>query len=702
MLLAGVGAGIDLARAYTARQRLSETAILACQYASRSSIINTSTSSYTGTGGGTAYASKVTAFINAQLIQQHFQWVQTNATPFSYTPGGAANVTLSAAVPTTFMELVQINQISVSATSHCYDNVNSINTPIANGTAATVVQESFENSACSGTCVTYYATNGTIGTTATPVNTFSSTVGYTGTTGTKWYIMGYCLEVDTVGLVESTVADGTHSAELDCDNGQGTAGNSSISTQVYLAAGNYELRYNFAARVDYPDYDPVYLAASSASDLTWATDTNAKGLPANTLRTNQINAYLDLNASGVPPTHTTIDGSQTLGGSNLIDMSLYSSGWIERSVRIKVTTSGYYWLSFAADGTNDSFGGQLDNIRLCQGSCTTTLQDNFPSPWLAANNGGVNKVLFEDTFETPVRSPAYPGANFNTTSTLDQSYGTSGTTASGWPNLAASGWSTTPYDQIDYYLSGSAQGNQSIELDADLNVGQTTSNRTISRPFLLDPGYYQINYDYVSNLQFSGQTTTLCNAAPSASTLLYYNAYAALFGPGTNRMSGTVYTGFYDSNYIGVFVSSGQLVSTPSSISIGLNVTASFANPNGTTTATASVALDFLNLASYNSSQYNQLVDICGFATSWQTRTTYIQIIKPGYYWLSIAALGHADDQGGEVDDVKLTAMGSLYASSPPTNAVTIPVPAPQPGSSTIYTGFYIVADPLVPPAVTQ
>jgi Flp pilus assembly protein TadG len=690
------GAGIDLARAYAAKQKLVETAVLACQYASRSSVSGTATEA-----GAGAYSTIVTAFINSTLQSQHFQYQQTNQIPFS-SAANSATVTLNAVVPTTVMQIINVKSMPVSATSNC-------TLPSTTG-----FSEGFETSGCSGTCVYDYATS--IGTqihfwaggstVASANSTATATTGYVGSGGLQWVIMGYCLEIDTVGQILGTVPQGSHSAELDCDNGSGNAGNSSISTKMYLATGNYELRYNYAARIDYPNYDPVNLCGSQASDLSWANDTNASDPGAsNVLRTNQINVYLDANVNGTPTTHKTMDGTQSLGGTNLIDMCVYSSGWIERSVRIKVTTAGNYWLSFAADGQNDSFGGQIDNIRFCYNTCSTLSGeslDNFPNYWLSVNNGGANKVLFEDTFESPARSPAYTGANFNTTSTLDASNGTSGTSSSGWPNLAASGWSTSPYDQVDYYLSGSAQGNQSIELDADLNSGQTTSNRTLSRAFLLDPGYYQINYNYVSDLQFTGQTTTKCTAAPTASIASSYSAWGATSGTGKNRMSGTTYSGYYDTNFVGVFVSNGQLVSTPIG-GAGLNNSTSYINPNSPTSTTATVPLDSVTLSSYNSSQNNPLIDLCAYATTWQTRTAYIQIVKPGYYWLSFAALGHADNQGGAIDDVKLTALGSPYMSTPPSNAVTIPVPSPQP-SAVInnYTGFLIVADPLTAPAPMQ
>jgi len=62
-----------------------------------------------------------------------------------------------------------------------------------------------------------------------------------------------------------------------------------------------------------------------------------------------------------------------------------------------------------------------------------------------------------------------------------------------------------------------------------------------------------------------------------------------------------------------------------------------------------------------------------------------------------MAAWVTSDAFGGQIDDVRITSLGSPYMSSPPANAVTIPVPSAEPGSSISYTGFSIVADPLAP-----
>jgi hypothetical protein len=115
------------------------------------------------------------------------------------------------------------------------------------------------------------------------------------------------------------------------------------------------------------------------------------------------------------------------------------------------------------------------------------------------------------------------------------------------------------------------------------------------------------------------------------------------------------------------------------------------------------VAPDGFSLTAYNPAQVNPLLDICGYASSWQTRTAAILIQKPGLYWLTFSATGgSADGSGGSIDDVKLTGLGSLYMTSPPAGAVTIPVPSPQAGATTNFTGFSIISDPLTAPAPLQ
>jgi hypothetical protein len=677
-LLLGAGAGTDLMRAYQTRQKLSEVATLTCQYSSRPSVVQMANSAYVAPSGGQTYSSAVTAYLSSVLTSQKVGWTQTNATPFTYTSGGPANVSLSANVPTTLMRVVGFTTIPVAATSHCYDSPDAIPPATPSGN---LLEEGFE--ATDGQGYTFYQIAGHPYT--SPTNTFVPQATYTGAGGTAWYATGYCLETDAAGIISASVPEGSRSAELDCDNGSGSAGNSAISTKAYLPVGNYELRFFYRSRVDYPNYVPDYLCGSSASDLTWANDTNSSGGPvANALRTNQMNVYLDLDSSGAPPMHTTMLGGQQLAGSNLVDMCVYSKTWVERSVRVFANSPGFYWLTFAADGLSDSYGAQVDYIRLCPQTCTGTLQDNYPSTWLAANNGGVNKVLFRDTFDSPTYAATSGCTQCATNGNMNNSVGTSGTASSGWPNLAASGWATGPYNNMFYYVlnNDSIQGAQHIQLDGNDSGSLAAHNGLISRRFLLTPGYYNVTYNYKASSSVSGIGNPSCGATPAAAGI-------------------TSVTTAKSTNFLASFMSHAQLASTP----IGggaLNSTTSYTNPDGTTTTTPTVAPNGISFSAYDPTQPNPVLDICGYASSWQTRSANIQITKIAYYWLTLSALGRADDVGGKIDDVRVTALGSLYMASPPASPVTIPVPNPQPSARVNYTGFYIVSNPMTSPAPLQ
>jgi Flp pilus assembly protein TadG len=293
MIFTGVGAGLDLSRAYLARQKLAQVATLACQYASRPAIVDTSTASYSGSGGGATYSSQVASFITTTWQNQNISLTQTYGTPFTYTQGGAANVTLAASVPTTFMQIAGFTTIPLQVQVHCYDTPSSVVQRVPDSNSDVLIKESFENAPNPMPYGwTTYLPNGSSGTQSNPTG-YNNAIGYAGAGGTQWHVEGYCLEQDHAGVVKSTVYDGNYAVELDCDNGNGSndKGNSSISTLVYAPAGTYELRYAYTSRVDYPSYDPTYLCSSSASDLDWANSstTSWSGSLANAYRTNQIN-----------------------------------------------------------------------------------------------------------------------------------------------------------------------------------------------------------------------------------------------------------------------------------------------------------------------------------------------------------------------------------------------------------------------------
>jgi hypothetical protein len=711
-IVSGVGAGIDLMRAYGAEQRLSEAAALTCQYASRPSVYSVVENTASGAEGGgsagvTAYVSSVTTYLNTALQSQNLSYTQTTANPFTYVANGAGNVALTASIPTVFMQIIGVSSIGLSANIQCFTSLASVTPPVANGSAP-VIQETFQtNTSCNYNSYCWTKPNGTSaapGTAIPLVQTFPSSPSYTGAEGLKWYVTGYCVEVDAAGAILSNVPGGG-STELNCDNGFGTAGNSAISTEVYLAAGNYELRWWYASRVDYLDYEPAYICGSAASDTSWANDTNSSGGPVSgAWRNNQINVYLDRNTTGAPPMHTTLDGSEQLAGSAMIDTCVYATNWVQRSVRIKVTAPDNYWLTFAADGQNDSYGGQTADLQICQGTCAGTVQDNFPSTWLAANNGGADVSLFQDTFSevSATRSGGFGGRGGSSGSmaTLDNATGTSGTSASGWPSAVATGWATAPVDQVGLGTSGGPLSLSNSIVAAGSTASSGSTSRLFSRAFLLEPGYYNLTYYYRSNIVFNTAPSLSCGATPSAAGLRTASGSAAA----TIRNTTTSGTYALNANTVGVFIASGQLISTP-------NDGTSYTNPDSTLSDTPPVAgstfvaPDTISLTNYSPSSTSALLDICGYSSTWTARSINFEIQKTGEYWLTfsseMANTGNSGS-GGTIADVQLTALGSPAMTSPPSNPVVVPAAGVQPGGTISANGYFIVADPLVFPAPQQ
>ncbi len=692
-IFSGIGAGIDLAHSFQMRQKISQAAAMACQYSTRTSVTNTWQAQNSAT-----YVSAVNSYITANLLPaQGIPTGGSNAAPFTLNAAsGAGDVQLSANVPTYIMKMFNFASIPVAASAHCYDSISALHSPSKSPPGTAIISESFETSGCqTAGCWYVYAPGVPPGTfISTPTSTFQSTATYTGNAGITWFVVGYCVENDYIGAIFATAALGQHSAELDCDNGSGSAGNSSISTQKWLEAGAYELRWSYHGRVDYPDYNPAYICGSQASDVSWANSTNSSGGPvANAYRTNQVNVYLDYvpNQATFPAMHTTYD-NKTLAGSTLVDMCIYSNEWIQRSVKITITQAGYYWLSFAADGQNDSYGGSIDNILLCATACPGAPLDNFPQSWTAAN--GV--TLFNDGFATP----GYSGSNI-VSGDITRSVGTSGG-ASGWPNTTASGWDIGPANQTNFLLSGAQSGSQALQIDG-ANGSGSAANTEISRPFLLVPGYYQVSYYYISDVTFASLSSTpgaYCGAIPSAIPG-YSTTLATGSGTGVYTPTAASSTLNYDTNFVGIFMSHAQLASNPNAPAF--RSAATYTNPDGSTSSTPTVPSNGISLATYSSSsaQPNPLLDFCGYSAGWTKRTANIEITKTAYYWLTASSLGTADGYGGAIDNLSLVALGSPYMSSPPANPVVIPAPLPLAGTSvslpTIYPYYNIVADSFVP-----
>ena len=198
-----------------------------------------------------------------------------------------------------------------------------------------------------------------------------------------------------------------------------------VSKKVYLEKGFYELRYWYKSTVIYPEYEPVYICGTVETEMNWVTSWYVKingvtdysykntqtaraGVYLNAIVGNpQTSSIPKLSDFRPPPTRQTPDrtaGSPYVYHSR-VDICAYSSRWIQRSVNIEISQTGYFWLNFVSEPALSSAGTTrngfyLGPVQLCKGAqaavqaataCPDALNNNWP--WAAGT------TLYEDTFD---------------------------------------------------------------------------------------------------------------------------------------------------------------------------------------------------------------------------------------------------------------------------------------------------------------
>jgi hypothetical protein len=184
--------------------------------------------------------------------------------------------------------------------------------------------------------------------------------------------------------------------------GSGTDG--SIAKKVYMPAGAYELRYWYESAVIYPEYQPAYICDPRVDKINWATSHKFREWSSSTIVSGSpfsagVSVYLhpvkdDPQLAVAPPPNGAF--------INRIDMCVYSGRWIERSIRLEVTNSGYFWLAFASEvpGTSLRKGGWIGKVKLCIAACSDPPVNNFPYR--------PEDVIFQDHFNTAIKTnPTY-------------------------------------------------------------------------------------------------------------------------------------------------------------------------------------------------------------------------------------------------------------------------------------------------------
>lgn len=183
-----------------------------------------------------------------------------------------------------------------------------------------------------------------------------------------WTTQNAGVEINGQRSVSGTaIAQGNFFAELDSDCNRGASAglkgcqsNSSLTRTMNLKAGDYEIRYWYKQRGDHP----------SAYNTTICADLTK---PQGNQRSDSV-AYADKDGQTYRVEVYVDDSNDSLfTKSNLVDVCVNSPSWVERKINFKLTKKDDYRISWrATDSANsggESYGGLIDYIRICQGTC---------------------------------------------------------------------------------------------------------------------------------------------------------------------------------------------------------------------------------------------------------------------------------------------------------------------------------------------
>ncbi|GEO98611.1 pilus assembly protein TadG-related protein [Methylobacterium haplocladii] len=384
-LMVGVGGGIEVSRAIDYKQRLTSAADLTCRQA------EVYVESLTGTVMPADYAAQVQTYATknrderaltatAQLTATPTVSKTVLTTPLLNLRPGNIHVVATGAVDLVFKNFLSKNSMTFTVTRDCTVTVNA-----SSGPPTLVMSESFEN----------YSLNGGWGVFGTMAQaTCASSICQ----GKSWGTTNAGVEVDQLSAIETGdgVQYGQNFAELDSDcsnrigstiasqtaacSKSGQTTNSSITMPLTLPAGVYEVRYVYNARKNVGSYqypnDTVLCSNPADTDgVTRDTDVSKNGAGVSTIsldgQTRRIELWVEPKSSGYKSDDQslTVSTNANYMKSYMADVCIWSKTWTERSYKFTVSTQQEYRISWRAAGLDDSFGGLIDYLRICQNSC---------------------------------------------------------------------------------------------------------------------------------------------------------------------------------------------------------------------------------------------------------------------------------------------------------------------------------------------
>lgn len=176
-------------------------------------------------------------------------------------------------------------------------------------------------------------------------------------------------------LAGNAMKNGDFFAELDSDCGTSAnryvsncQANSAMTRTMSLDAGDYEIRYWYVARQGYIDTRD-YGTQPICSDLTKAKGSARDDFAARALKEAPVREAVSDGQTFRIEVYVDGQSDANFTQSNLVDACIWASSWIERKVSFSLARKGTYRISWRAGGRQDTFGGLIDYLRICAGTC---------------------------------------------------------------------------------------------------------------------------------------------------------------------------------------------------------------------------------------------------------------------------------------------------------------------------------------------
>jgi len=328
-----VGGGIDLSQAASRRQRIASAVELSCQHASQEIRYQKAQS---GANPNKDYTPTVNQITNAKITATDQRGI-TGIGVTSTIVNNLITINATASSANVFGGILGYDTVSLRVQRNC-------NVAASTSTGTVLFTESFE-------------TNHNVASNSWAVlNNWNGWTTQSGKGG---------IEINGIPeLAANEIRFGNFFAELDshCYTSNCKTNSNMWREFANLEVGSYQLSYWYISRVRNPAYaGKTYCAYKTDAAAVWTALSNATW----EAQTNRIEVFFQEKKSGAYATPTLDQNKAT----DQVDVCVHTDKWTERKITLNVTKKATYRIFFQAAGREDTYGGLIDYIRFCSGTC---------------------------------------------------------------------------------------------------------------------------------------------------------------------------------------------------------------------------------------------------------------------------------------------------------------------------------------------